>query len=114
MPVYLALHSEAPGSRSTCPERKREPEVEAGGGTAGGAVLEAGGIPPPKIRVNSPGAPPAGEDPGSEVIGDSAGGVARGLRNNRVNSPGCCFSDASGEGIAAAGVAMGGGSLGWL
>ena len=86
----------------------------AGGGTAGGAVLETGGVPPPKIRVNSPGAPPAGEDFGSEVMGDSAGGVARGLRNNRVNSPGCCFSDASGEGVAEAGVAMGGGSFGSL
>jgi hypothetical protein len=86
----------------------------AGGGAAGGGVLEAGGVPPPKIRVNSPGAPFAVEDPGSEVIGDSTAGVARGLRNNRVNSPGSCLSDARGNGVAAAGVAIDGGSLGWL
>ena len=105
---------------------------EGGGGGGGGAGIEAGGgglpvpagVPPPKIRVNSPGVRVDCEVVGREVNGDSAG-VASGLRNSRVNSPGCGFSDTSGGGGAGAGCAiggdntgggaiMGGGVLGWL
>lgn len=107
------------------------PGVVGGGGGAvgmaagGGGTLVPGGVPPPKILVNSPGVRVDGELVGSEVIGDSAG-VANGFRNNRVNSPGCGFSETSGGrgGAGAVGIIgggemgggdiIGGGALGWL
>lgn len=94
------------------------PEAAAGNaggggvGAGGGVGLAPDGVPPPKMRVNSPGVREEDGAVGIALIGDSAG-VARGLRNSRVNSPGC-LSEARAPGIAEAGVGMGAGSLGWL
>jgi hypothetical protein len=68
-----------------------EPGIEGGAaeGAVGGAegALPPLGVPAPKIRVNSPGAFCDGEPTGSGSL-DASDGVASGLRNSRVNSPG--------------------------
>ena len=70
----------------------KEPGEE--GGAAGGArgTGVAGcplplGVPPPKIRVNSPAEFCDGEATGIGSL-DPSDGAASGLRNSRVNSPG--------------------------
>ena len=77
------------GSRLSVNDAGDETGVGSGAGvdgTVGGALVPAG-VPPPKIRVNSPGAFCDGDATGSGWREGSEGG-ASGLRNKRVNSPG--------------------------